>query len=304
MTPAHRPFQLPFPRVELIGIWFLVTALLSSASGAAELPDLATVPPDLVVPEVVVRTPQAGRRVRQTTAGWEDTAVYHALYLPTDWRPGARYPVIVEYAGNGGYKNTFGDVSDGTVDGSRLGYGLTAGKGAIWICLPFVEEDVAGKRNATKWWGDVEETKRYCRATVNAVCAAFGGDSRRVVLAGFSRGAIACNFIGLHDDTMASLWCAFFCHSHYDGVKETWPYAGADRSSAAVRLRRLNDRPQWICHEVSVGPTQDYLRGTGVTGAFTFQTLNFHNHSDQWVLRDIPERRAARRWLDNVFTTP
>ncbi|MSU50483.1 MAG: hypothetical protein EXS37_15590 [Opitutus sp.] len=278
--------------------------MCNSAPSAGDLPDLSAVPPDLAVPEVTYGAPQPGRRVRQTTVGWEGTSVHHALYLPTDWRPGARYPVIVEYAGNGGYKNAFGDVSDGTVEGSRMGYGLAAGKGVIWICLPFVEVDATGKRNAPKWWGDVEETKRYCLATVKATCAEFGGDPKKVVVAGFSRGSIAGNFIGLHDDAIAALWCGFFCHSHYDGVRENWPYPGADRVSAAARLRRLNGRPQWISHEGSVAPTQEYLRGTGIAGAFTFETLNFRNHSGDWVLRDVPERRAARRWLEKILAAP
>lgn len=283
----------------LAGMW-----LAAAAGNAEELPDLYHVAADLVVPAVVEGAPRAGRRVRQTTAGWEGTAVNHVLYLPTDWRPGKRYPVIVEYAGNGGYKNAFGDVCDGTVDHSDLGYGLTAGKGVIWVCLPFVEQDAAGKRNATNWWGDVEETKRYCVATVRAVCADFGGDAAKVVLAGFSRGSIACNYIGLNDDTIAALWCAFFCHSHYDGVSERWRYPAADRVSAAVRLRRLKGRPQWISHEGSIAPTQDYLRGTGIEGNFTFRALPFRNHSDQWVLRDLPERRAARLWLEHVLALP
>jgi hypothetical protein len=283
----------------LAGLW-----LFAIVGCAAELPDLYSVPTDLVVPAVTDGAPQAGRRVRQTTAGWEGTAVNHVLYLPTDWRPGKRYPVIVEYAGNGGYKNAFGDVCDGTVDHSNLGYGLTAGKGAIWVCLPFVEQDDAGKRNATNWWGNVEETKRYCLATVRAVCADFGGDPAKVALAGFSRGSIACNYIGLNDDTIGALWCAFFCHSHYDGVNERWRYPAADRAAAAVRLRRLKGRPQWISHEGSVAATEDYLRGTGIEGDFTFQALPFRNHSDQWVLRDLPERRAARLWLERVLASP
>jgi hypothetical protein len=43
-----------------------------------------------------------------------------------------------------------------------------------------------------------------------------------VFIAGFSRGAIACNFIGLRDDEIASLWCGFVVHSHYEGVRD-WP---------------------------------------------------------------------------------
>jgi hypothetical protein len=55
-----------------------------------------------------------------------------------DWKPGRRYPVIVEYAGNGNYANKYGDVSTGEVEGSKLGYGISGGNGFIWICLPYV----------------------------------------------------------------------------------------------------------------------------------------------------------------------
>ena len=279
-----------------IAAWLTFAPLLH-----AELPDLAAVPEELRVPGVVKEPAAAGRRVQQTTAGWEGTAVHHALYLPVDWKQGGAYSVLVEYAGNGGYKNSFGDVSDGTVEGSRLGYGLSAGRGCIWLCLPFIEIKGGNKTNAVTWWGDVAETKRYCISTVRSVCQNWGGDERAVILCGFSRGSIACNYIGLHDDEIAGLWRAFFCYSHYDGVNPRWPYPEADASSARVRLQRLASRPQFICMEKSVDPIRDYLGKTGVTGDFTFLTIPFRNHSDAWVLRDIPERQAARDWLQRVL---
>jgi hypothetical protein len=283
---------------------FVAATLCHAADATAPLPDLRAVPPDLIVPPVESRAPAPGRRVRMTTGGWENTAVHHALYLPSDWKPGASFPVIVEYAGNGGYSSPFGDVSNGTVEGSSLGYGLTAGRGAIWVCMPFVECAGERKCNAVTWWGNVDETVRYCIATVHDVCRRFGGDPKRVILAGFSRGAIACNYIGLHDETIAALWRAFFCHSHYDGLNESWPYPGADRASALVRLRRLRGRPQWISHEESVAATEGYLQGTSVKGDFTLQAIPIRNHSDQWMLRDVPARAAARLWLQRVLNAP
>ena len=284
--------------------WGLLLALGRSGAAVASapaLPDLSTVPPDLQVPEARATPPAPGGRGVQTTTGWAGTAVHHTLYLPTDWSAGRKFPVLVEYAGNGGYRNAFGDVSEGTVEGSRLGYGISGGRGFLWLCLPFVEGSEGGKRNATKWWGDVAETKRYCLATVHEVCARFGGDERAVVFCGFSRGAIAANFIGLHDDEIAPLWRAFICHSHYDGVSERWPYAGADRASAVVRLRRLGDRPQFISQEGSTRATEEWLRGTGVDGRWTFVAIPFRNHSPDWVLRDLPARRELRAWLTGVL---
>lgn len=252
------------------------------------------------VPSVVFGEPMAGRRTFAVTTGWEETDVRHVISLPKDWRPGQSYPLLVEFPGNGGYRNDLGDVSDGTPESCVLGHGLGADGGFLWVSLPFVEVTVDGsRRNCLRWWGDVDETKRYCIATVRDVCSRFGGDDSRVVLCGFSRGAIACNYIGLHDDTIASLWCGFFCHSHYDGVRQ-WPYPGSDAPAAARRLSRLAGRPQWISHELDVAPTEAFIDASGVSGAFTFVAIPYPNHTAAWVLRQIPERARARAWLRQI----
>ncbi len=288
-------------------VWALAAAAPAAEppakTAAPAWPDLASVPADLVVPPAASAAPAPGRRVFATTSGWEGTAVRHTVYLPADWTPGKTWPVLVEYPGNGNYRNKFGDTSDGTPEGCRLGYGASGGRGFIWISLPFVAGTGSARTNAVTWWGDVAETKRYLLATVREVAARFGGDPARLVFCGFSRGAIAANFLGLHDDEVAALWRGFICHSHYDGVSERWPYPGADRVAALVRLRRLGDRPQWISHEGSVAATETWLRGTGVPGRWTFRSIPFRNHSPDWVLRDLPERRDLRAWLAEVVAT-
>jgi hypothetical protein len=263
-----------------------------------EFPDIRTVAADLQTPTVTAGNPSPGKRVRQTIAKWAGTGVHHALYLPPDWQPGGSYPVIAEYAGNGDYRNSYGDVSEGTVEGSNLGYGISGGERFLWLCLPFVNP--AAKRNQTLWWGDAEATADYAVRAVRDVCRRFGGDPKRVVLSGFSRGSIACNYIGLRNDEIAGLWAGFIPYSHYDGVHERWPYADGERAAALRRLERLQGRPQFIIMEKSVEATRRYLEGTGIRGAFTFRTLEFRNHNDAWALRDIPERRAVRAWLDGV----
>jgi hypothetical protein len=241
--------------------------------------------------------------VRQVAADYHSTDVYHALYLPVDWRPRSergqeRYPLIVEYAGNGPYSNAYGDTCTGRVEDCNLGYGMSNGAGCIWICLPYVSAD--GRRNQRQWWGNVDATVEYCLAVVPQVCRAYGGDPSAVLLAGFSRGAIACNYIGLRDDRIAGLWRAFVAHSHYDGVR-TWPYEDSDRRSALERLRRLQGRAQFISHEGSVCKTQTYLEQTNLAGRFTFQAIPYRNHTDTWVLRDIRERQALREWVQHVL---
>lgn len=280
----------------LMGLWFLPLIVAGE-----QLPDVTSVVADLEVPMMKMGAPEPGQRVQAVTAGWEGTEVHHALWLPPEWTPAARWPVVVELAGNGGYKNPYGDVCDGSVAGCRLGYGMSGGRGMIWVCAPFVEVKDGNKRNAQKWWGDVEETKRYLKATVAEVCARFGGDSARVVLAGFSRGSIGCHYIGLHDEEISQLWRAFVCHSHFDGVIEKWPYPGADRSSALERLKRLGNRPEWISHEGGTGQTEAYLSGTGVQGRWQLVAIPFRNHTDAWVLRPIPARAQLRAWLSEAL---
>ena len=279
-------------------------------------PDISGYKPDLVPPVMTRKTPGAGRRVRATLPKYRDTDVHYSLYLPTDWRPGGQYPVIVEYSGNGGregagvYRSPYGDISTGLVSDSSLGYGLSGGAGAIWIVLPFI--DAGQARNTVWWWGDVEATVAFCKEAVKTVCAEFGGDPEAVLLCGFSRGAIACNYIGLHDDEIAGLWRAFFPASHYDGA---WPnpYPGNDRAAALRRLQRLGGRPVFASHEVvnlrettfSIMYTINYLAQSGLPlDNFKFQIVPVRNHTDRWVLYDFVARKNLRRWWQEVLGGP
>ncbi|MCX6997409.1 MAG: hypothetical protein NTV49_10065 [Kiritimatiellaeota bacterium] len=186
-----------------------------------------------------------------------------------------------------------------------MGYGISAGKGIIWICMPYLNG--AGTANVISWWGDppkyqLQPTIDYCTATVKLICERYGGDSRKVILAGFSRGSIACNYIGLQNDQIASLWRGFICYANYDGL-HAWPYPDDDRASAAKRLQRLGRRPQFICQEIVSKPkdaldvTRTYLKQAYPDGNLTFELIPFRNHNDAWTLRDIPSRRALRKWF-------
>lgn len=285
----------------LVCLAVLVVVAVADAAGpenARPPRSIYEIPQDLIAPEMTGDEPAAGRRVRRVAAEYAGTEVYHSLYLPTDWKKGRTYPVIVEYAGNGPYRNRLGDRCTGRVEHCSLGYGASGGKGLLWICLPYISQD--RKRNQLQWWGDANATADYCKAVVPRICRDYGGDAEAVFLAGFSRGAIACNYIGLRDDEIAGLWRGFICHSHYDGVRQ-WKHEGSDANAAAERLRRLKGRPQFISHESSVAQTRRYLAAACPDGNFTFLPLPWPNHTDTWVLRDVPERRRLRQWLADVL---
>lgn len=257
--------------------------------------DLASIPRDLHTPAMIGAEPAAGKRVKHTLPEYRATELFHVLYLPTDWTPDKKFPVLFEYPGNGPYKNKLGDTNSGRVEDCNLGYGISGGKGLIVVSLPFVNKK-EGKQQIS-WWGDADATAEYCKKTVTMVCQKFSGDPERLILAGFSRGAIACNYIGLRDDDIAKLWRGFIVHSHYDGVTR-WPYPDSDRDSARARLARLKGRPQFISHEGSVEATRAFL---GDTPQLTLVALPFPNHTDTWVLRDIAPRQRLRAWLAEVL---
>lgn len=284
--------------------WVVAYVILAVLWGGNQLPtnaaepNLNDIPADLSVPAVTHDVPQAGKRVWQKLPGYEDWKVAHAIYLPTDWKPGGTYPVIFEYPGNGNYRNALGDKSDGRVEDCQMGYGLSEGKGMIWVSLPFV--DPKTRDHAITWWGDADATAKYCLEAAAYVCKEFGGDSKRLILAGFSRGAIAGNYIGLRNEEIAKLWKGFVLHSHYDGVRR-WNYAGDDEASAKVRLLRLANRPQFFSHEKSVADTENYLQRAGFQGQITLRPLPYPNHSSGWLLKETELRTEARKWLAGVL---
>ena len=261
---------------------------------------------DLVTPAMTEGAPAPGKRVRQVAPEYAGTAVYHSLYLPTDWMAGKRYPVLVEYTGN---KYPPGKGS-GEVKDANLGYGLSGGKGIIWVVMPYVEK--GGQKNAVTWWGDRDATIAYCKTNLPRICAQFGGDPERVVICGFSRGAIGASYIGLADDEIAGLWKGFFTHDHFDGHRK-WGYPESDRTSALKRLARLKGRPVLVSEMPGVGARADFLKDHETLGRFTFLSVPtkeilpipeapyYHRHTDLWMHRPSKQRRLARDWIQRVL---
>jgi hypothetical protein len=307
----------------------LCLAPLSARADTSPHPDVMTVPADLESPAIIAGEPAPGKMVLQSLPAYAGTEVAHALYLPTDWKKGARFPLIIEYLGNGSRVR----------DRKNMGHALSGGKGFIWAVLPIVGTD--GKRDMDWWWGDVGATVAYAKEAVPEICRQWGGDPARVVLTGYSRGAIACNYIGLHDDGIAGLWRAMIPVSHYDDGHTAWGMTPQERALAPDRLRRLGEIPQLICGEHSsrsarggaagllerieeknlatfaaaksglgLEPLAD-LEGTRefVTrhlpqGRITLIDLPWVNHDCNVLHRDTPGRRQIRDWLQQVLLKP
>ncbi len=261
---------------------------------------------DLVTPPMTHEAPAAGKRVWQQAPEYRDTDVYHSLYLPQNWLPGKKYPVLVEYTGN---KFSPGQGS-GEVKDANLGYGISGGTEFIWIVMPFIAIDK--NHNAVTWWGDREATIQYCKQNIGRICEEFGGDFDNLLICGFSRGAIATSYIGLADGEIAGLWKAFITHDHFDGVRK-WPYLHSDRQSALHRLSRLQGRPVLVCGQRATIVREDFLAEHLELAEFTFLDISIssifnipegpylHSHTDLWMHRPSIYRDHVRRWVRKVI---
>ena len=284
--------------------FFLMPSLLLQLAIQAEVLQM-----DLTSPVATNKAPAAGERVRQTAPEYQGTEVHHVLYLPTDWEPGKKYPVIVEYAGN----KWLGCNSTGKAKDVNLGYGMSGGKGFLWVSMPYI--DKGRKENAVTWWGDLEATIAYCKTNLPRICAEFGGDPKNVFFCGFSRGAIAAGYLGLADDEIASLWKGFFTHDHFDGER-SWNYPKSDRASALTRLARLKGRPFLVCSTHATGIKERFLGAHLDLARFTFLDVPtqklftipegkvIHPHTDLWMHKESPYRNQARAWIQHVLNEP
>lgn len=284
------------------GVLLGLASLLWLSAKAAEI----GVNKDLVTPVMTDDAPSAGKRVRQVAPEYEGTDVYHSLYLPIDWEPDYKHPVIVEYTGN---KFPPGNGS-GEVKDANLGYGMSGGRGFIWVTMPYVEE--GRDKNAVTWWGDRQATVDYCKVNLPRICREFDGDPDNVIICGFSRGAIGASYIGLADDDIATLWKGMFTHDHFDGQKE-WAYPESDHRSAIIRLARLGGRPVLVGGQHASNVRDQFLSEHLDLAKFSFLDVPvnkilsipegpyFHPHTDLWMHRESKYRRRARAWLHDVL---
>ena len=288
-------------------------------------PDLHDFQPDLVRPPMLSGVaPAAGKRVRAVAPGFENTLAYHPLYLPSDWvRGGVRkYPIIVEYMANGPFNSGWGDISTGRPEDSNLGWGMAepAGTAYIWISMPCLSAELGNLTEvSTYWWGcpssdasrpcfkefDITPTIRYLHSALNQAFDLYGGDPERVVVTGWSRGAIATGAIGLYDDATSKLFRAFVPYSHLDG---DCGWVDHNKTAMLERWRRLDGRPTLYLGECDVATRggEAYLKEIGLNGSsavagMEFRTTGFANHNDAWVLRNSSARAYLRSWLRKVL---
>ncbi len=238
----------------------------------------------LLIPNVSDAKPTAGKRVRYRLS--DDSELYGVLYLPIDWRKGESYPLIVEFPGNIFYTEKC--YSTGLPEQCTIGYGVSKGKGVILLSLPFV--DYKKGAIAPSGWGRADDTAHYTVEMVESICSKYGADPKRIMLTGFSRGAIACGFIGLRNDRIASLWSAIHCCQHFDG--DGW--GKATYSDAVQRLQRGLNIPQF--HTDNDSPKlKEMLSSADIDVQYVDSGLGAH--ACDMFLDDRASTQKLRKWF-------
>jgi hypothetical protein len=245
----------------------------------------------LEVPQTVDGSPGPGKRVRYRLT--DSDKVYASLYLPPNWKPSGSYPVIAEYPGNIYFVP--GCYSTGLPDHCMMGYGMTEGKNALWISLPFV--DPSAGCIAETGWGDPDATADFAEKVIETLFKNFGGDPKRTVLTGFSRGAIACGFIGLRNDRIAALWKGFHACQHYDG--DGWN--GSMMADALVRARRFKGRSVFQTDNPAKA-FQPLMDAMGVQPVWASSGLGAH--ACAMFLDNRISTLELRRWFQELVATP
>ncbi|MEX0643225.1 MAG: carboxypeptidase regulatory-like domain-containing protein [Pirellulales bacterium] len=260
---------------------------------------LASVPPP-----VTNEAPAAGKRVRVTNAEYAGSNVYHTLYLPTDWTPGGKYPVIIEYA-----PNPWAPAGvDGSVEQTQLGFYQSGGQGFIWATMPFIDTLANPDKNANTWWGThpagvvgEDVAADYTKVGLIDILENYGGDPASVFVTGFSRGAIAAGQVGLRNQ-LVDAWLGFLPHSHH------YQLSTINAPSSYPLLNSIAGRASFISAGDAV---LDGGYGSSIVGRDALTQLGFANefrevdgagHDAFWIQDDasaagLEVRQDIRDWL-------
>jgi hypothetical protein len=245
----------------------------------------------LTVPPLSNGAPSAGARVRVAIG-----SINYSLYLPTNYNVNGSYPVIFELP-----PNEVGGYFSGNVDSIVLGYGLTTGKDYIWVGAPFLNTD--GSAVQTTWWGNgletgsIDSTVSLWKKIVHDIGTNYHADTTKMLLCGFSRGAIATSYIGLSGQ-LRNYWAGFFDYAHMDvlsGCTTRYSYVGQRKTFASVGTL-----------DVGAQPTTD--SGAKILKYFGSPVTEYriagYSHDPKWILSDTSKlSKIARAFTRTVLST-
>lgn len=160
----------PSLRMDQRGMVWAVLGLLSVGVRAQELPPL---------PE---ERPRPGAESVLSVPGYDQPI---RLFLPSDFRAGKRFPLILHLHGMGGSPTAQPWIE------------VTGGKGYLIAGLPYGGLRDGGAQGITDEPADVRAMIAYLDTVRGHLAARYGADPGRVVLSGISMGGWAVNYYGM-----------------------------------------------------------------------------------------------------------
>jgi len=244
----------------------------------------------LVPPLTTEGAPQAGKRVRVYLKAYPKA--YYVLFLPYNFTNKGRkkWPVIIESPGNE-YEGL-----QGLPDDIFLGFGLTRGLNYIWVSVPFIDEE--GQVLSMYWGKNPLSTVQLWQEVLEDLSRRFTIDHKKMVLAGFSRGAVSTSYIGNYTDAIRTKWVAYFACAHFDGCCQTL------LGSAEERIARIQGRKVCICvgtnDSAKTCSIHAYERLMRQGCPATYIEIPGVDHRPDWILGESESAEKAREWLEAV----
>ena len=251
----------------------------------------------LTFPEVEEGIPKPGKLVKVYLQEYPEA--YYVVFLPYNYTEGAKFPVIFESPANG-YPRELPFY-----EGLFLGYGISRGIDYILVSVPCV--DTTGQILKSSWGKDPLSTVNFWLAVLHDLSAKFHIFEDRIILAGFSRGAVSTSYIGNYNNEIKSKWCAYFAYAHFDGCCQTC-LGDPDK-----RIKRINGRKVLIAvgeNDTAKKCSKEAylkLKAYGFPATYiehhdihTDKCLNL-SHNPFWILEDSEPAQKAREWLKDLF---
>ncbi len=180
-----------------------------------------------------------------------------------------------------------------------MGYGISSGTNAIWVSLPFVDRTAGTVAENGFGSNNGDDTIEYVQDVIDDICNKWGGDSNNLFLSGFSRGAIACGYIGLANDEISKLLKGFIFCQHYDGSR----WNQSNMAGAIERAPRfLGEAIFQVDNAKKKANYEQLMEHTDPSVEWTWVSSGLGYHSTAMFLDNRTMMVQQRQWFRDLST--
>jgi predicted peptidase len=176
----------------------------------------------------------------------------------------------------------------------------------IWVNLPIL--NATGNKMIDSYYPENPSSTVACwLAILEDLNKKFPIDNNKIILAGFSRGAVAISYIGNWNGTISGKWAGYFAYAHFDGCCQNIPGKCEERINKMQSKKILimvgkNDRAL-ICSKLAYQKLKKKNVKVTYIEIPDVDTPGWQNssHNPYAVLEEAEWMEQARNWLDTVY---